>query len=277
MFRPSFALNHILAPSLRTGAFFALCRAVGATGAEIRNDLRGNAIMDGTSPAAVAADAEAAGVRILTINGLQRFNSWTAERAAEAIGLADYAQAVGAGALALVPLNEGTGTEDGVRQRDLAIALKALKPILDDHGIRGFVEPLGFETCSLRLKSEAVAAIGEIDGFGTFGLVHDTFHHHLAGETEFYPAHTGIIHISGVVDPAIPIRGMRDEHRVLVDARDRLGTIEQLRLLSAAGIDVPLSFEPFSPEIQTLSDPAAPLAESIGFIRTAMDRWRQTA
>lgn len=272
MSHPSFALNHILAPSLPPEDFFALCRTVGVTGAEIRNDLRQNAIMNGTPPTVIAADAEAAGVPILTINALQRFNEWTAEREAEAIELADYAREAGAGALVLVPVNDGTGKEDGVRQRSLATALKALKPILEERGLLGFVEPLGFDICSLRLKSEAVAAIKDCDGLSTFKLVHDTFHHHLAGEATLYPELTGIIHISGVVDPSVAVEDMRDGHRVLLDARDRTGAIEQLRQLTAAGLDVPLSFEPFSPEVQSLSDPAAALAESIAFIRSTINR-----
>ncbi|WP_166104881.1 hypothetical protein [Bradyrhizobium barranii] len=71
MIEPSFAINHILAPSLRQDAFFELCRRVGASGAEIRNDLDGNAILDGTPAEEVKAAAEAAGIRILTINSLQ--------------------------------------------------------------------------------------------------------------------------------------------------------------------------------------------------------------
>lgn len=270
MIEPSFAINHILAPSLRQDAFFELCRRVGASGAEIRNDLDGNAILDGTPAEEVKAAAEAAGIRILTINSLQRFNQWNAAREAEAIELADYAQAVGAGAIALVPLNDGSGREGGVRQRNLVAALRALRPILADRGLRGYLEPLGFEICSLRLKSEAVDAVREIDGVDIFRLVHDTFHHHLAGETKLFPEVTGIVHVSGVTDPKLAISGMRDEHRVLVDADDRLGNMAQLRTLLAVGLDMPLSFEPFSPEVQTLADPAGPLSTSIAFVRSSL-------
>ena len=80
-------------------------------------------------------------------------------RAAEARELIDYAAACGAKALVLVPVNDGSGQEDGVRQENLKTALKALKPMLDAADIMGLVEPLGFEICSLRSKTEAADAI----------------------------------------------------------------------------------------------------------------------
>ena len=72
--------------------------------------------------------AEDAGVTIISINALQRFNEWTAEREREAVELADYAQACGAKALVLVPVNDGSGRANGERQGNLRVALKALKP-----------------------------------------------------------------------------------------------------------------------------------------------------
>ena len=84
---------------------------------------------------------------------------------------------------------------------------------------------------------------------GRFKLVHDTFHHHLAGGGPIFPEHTGIVHISGVVDPALKPEEMQDGHRILVDADDRLGNIEQIRALLDAGYDGAFSYEPFSPEV----------------------------
>jgi len=267
---PSFALNHMVAPTLRPEAFFALCRYVGASAAEIRNDLTGNAIIDGTPAAEIGAQARAAGVTLSSINALQRFNEWTPAREAEAVALADYARDAGAAALVLVPVNDGTGQADGERQSNLAAALRALKPILDDRGIAGFVEPLGFSICSLRSKREAAEAIAENGGEGTFRLVHDTFHHHLAGEPELFAELTGLVHISGVSNTGVTVEDMRDPHRVLVDALDRLDNVGQIRALRAAGYAGPLSFEPFSPAVHTLADPAKALADSIAFIEAGL-------
>jgi 2-keto-myo-inositol isomerase len=134
------------------------------------------------------------------------------------------------------------------------------------------VEPLGFAQCSLRLKSEAVAAISELGLGARFRLVHDTFHHTLAGEATIYPAQTGLIHISGVEDPTVAVADMLDAHRVLVGPRDRLGNIAQIRALLAAGADAPLSFEPFAPEVHGDPDIAAALAHSMQFITRELAR-----
>lgn len=266
----TFALNHMTAPALTLDAFFALSVSLGIRAVEIRNDLAGNAILDGTTPEAVAALAERHGVTVISINALQRFNEWSPARAGEAGALIDYAAACGARALVLVPKNDGTGRADGERQANLREALTALKPMLDAAGLIGLVEPLGFEICSLRSKREAVEAIQAIGGEETFRLVHDTFHHHLAGEQALFPEFTGLVHISGVEDPAIAVSDMLDDHRVLVGPADRFANIDQIRALRTAGYDGPLSFEPFSPAVHAATDPAAAITESIGHIRAAL-------
>ncbi len=261
-----FALNHMTAPNLPLDAFFELAKSLGISAVEIRNDLAGNAILDGTKPEAVKALSEKHGLKIISINALQRFNEWDATREAEARDLIAYARDCGAEALVLVPVNDGSGQADGERQANLRTALNALKPLLDKAGIIGLVEPLGFEICSLRSKTEAAEAIREIGG-STFRLVHDTFHHHLAGEDVFFPELTGLVHISGVTDDAVAVADMRDPHRVLVDAADRLDNADQIRRLRAEGYEGPFSFEPFAPSVHGLSDPAEAVRESMTYLQ----------
>ena len=261
-----FALNHMAAPQLGLAEFFSLARSLGISEVEIRNDISGKPILDGTSAPSVKAAATNAGVTIITINALQRFNEWNAAREREAIALADYARDCGAKAIVLVPVNDGSGRGDGERQKNVETALRGLKPILADRGIAGLVEPLGFIVCSLRRKSEAAAAIDAVGG--GFRLVHDTFHHHLAGEPQMFPALTGLVHISGVDDPKIAVADMRDAHRVLVDPKDRLGNVEQLRALRAAGYQGPFSFEPFAEQLRSLAEPARSIRDSMNFIGT---------
>ncbi len=256
-----FSLSHILAPRHNPEQFFALARALGVTDVEIRNDTP-NVV--GTVPAAeVKAAAAAAGVKLLSINALYPFNVWNDERRAQTEALADYAAACGAEALVMCPLNDGTP----VAQADLVAALKAIKPILVERGIRGLAEPLGFPVSSLRRKADAIAAIQAAGGEGHFKLVHDTFHHHLAGETEFFPEWTGLVHISGVADPDVTVDAMLDAHRILVDQQDRLGNVAQIRALQAAGYSGPFSFEPFATEVQQLAEPQAALADSMAWLR----------
>ncbi|CCM78554.1 TIM barrel protein [Rhizobium mesoamericanum] len=265
-----FALNHMAAPSLPIQDLFALAGSLGIDAVEIRNDLAGNAIIDGTSPGAVAKAARHHGMTILSINALQRFNEWNARRADEALTLIEYAKACGAQALVLVPKNDGTGRADGERQDNLRQSLAALKPMLDTAGIIGLVEPLGFEICSLRSKREAATAIDALSARSTFKLVHDTFHHHLAGEGQLFPDMTGLVHISGVNDPAVSVADMRDPHRVLVTADDRLDNAGQVRALVEAGYAGRFSFEPFAAEVHDLKDPASALRASMGYLSASV-------
>src|SRR5688572_12949731 len=171
-----FALNHMVAPQLSVSALFDLARRVGVTDVEIRNDIAGQAILDGTPAAAIRGMASDAGLVILTINALQRFNEWSPDRAKEAAELIRYARDCGARARILVPVNGGPLGTDSERAKNLRTALKALLPMLRDNGVAGLVEPLGFASCSLRSKREAVEAINDVDGAGVLRITHDTFH-----------------------------------------------------------------------------------------------------
>jgi 2-keto-myo-inositol isomerase len=266
-----FALNHMVAPRLDHAAFFDLARRVGVADVEIRNDLPGVALADGTPAAEVGQAAKARGLGVLTINALQRFNLWDDARAAEAKAMTDQCAASGAKALVLCPVNDvAYRPEPSERRAELIKALNALKPMLSAAGVRGFVEPLGFAECSLRLKADAIEAIEAVGGRDVFRVVHDTFHHFVAGETKMFPGMTGLVHISGVIDPAATAASMRDPHRVLVDASDRIGNLEQLRALRAGGYDGPASFEPFAPSVHASADIEANLRASLRHLHSAL-------
>ncbi len=259
-----YALNHIAAPNLSFEELLAVARDLGVTEVELRNDLPD--VVGSVAPAAIKAAAEAAGVSIISINALYPFNVWTGDLPGRAVALADYAQASGAKALVMCPLNNGAPVSD----QDLIAALEAMAPILRERGLTGLVEPLGFPISSMRTKKAAVAAIDAAGGGDVYRLVHDTFHHHLAGETEFFPERTGIVHISGVVNPDIAVDAMLDPHRVLVDADDRLENVAQIRALLDRGFGGPFSFEPFSPEVHGLADPGSALRKSMEHITKSL-------
>jgi 2-keto-myo-inositol isomerase len=261
-----FAINHMSAPQLRLPEFFALARQLGAPRVEIRNDIAGNAILDGTPAEEVKALATANDVSIISINALQKFNLWSDTRLAETETLANYAATAGAQALVLVAANDGAIADAALRVENASRLLTLIAPILRERQLIGLVECLGFETCSLRSKREAVAAIDNANGRDVFRLTHDTFHHHLAGEPDLFPELTGLIHISGVDDPTIAVSDMRDSHRLLVGPKDRLGNLEQIAALRAGGYNGPLSFEPFAEELRHLADPAAAISQSMDFI-----------
>ena len=262
----SFALNHMVAPRRSVGELIVLAHSLGLDRIEIRNDLEGVALKDGTPPGRIRAAAEDAGVRILSINALQRFNDWNQERAGEAALLASYARECGAAALVLCPVNDAAWQPpEEERQGRLREALAALAPILADAGITGLVEPLGFAGASLRLKAEAIEAIEEVGEDERFRLVHDTFHHYLAGEPRMFPDWTAIVHISGVDDASLPLASLRDADRGLVGPDDRLGSIGQIVALME-GYSGPYSFEPFAASVHGLADIAGALAASMHLI-----------
>ena len=261
-----FALNHMTEARLSFRDLVALSAKLGLVGIEVRNDLP-QPLFDGMDPVDAGKHVRDNGLRLLAVAEVKRFNDWSSDKEAEALALIKIAKASGAEAVSLIPRNDNLGMGNGERQAALRLALRALKPMLEDYDLVGMVEPLGFEICALRYKSEAVEGIEAVGGKGRFKLVHDTFHHTLAHGGPLFPDHTGIVHISGVTDQEVGINDMRDPHRVLVTSGDRLGNIDQIAALQASGWNGPVSYEAFSPVVHASTDPADALQRSINFIR----------
>lgn len=266
----SFALNHMTVARQSFGQVLQTARTLGMVGIELRNDLP-QAMFDGLAPEAAGEAIRASGLRLLALAEVKRFNDWSSDKAAEALAMMKTAKAAGAEAVSLIPRNDNLGMGNGERQANLRLALRDLKPMLEDHGLIGMVEPLGFAVCALRYKAEAVEAIDALNGKDHFKLVHDTFHHFLAGGGAYFPEHTGIVHVSGVVDPAISADDMTDAHRVLVDSRDRLGNVQQIADLRRAGWNGPISFEAFAPSVHEAPDPSGGLRQSMEFIASGLN------
>jgi 2-keto-myo-inositol isomerase len=262
-------LNHMTVPTLPAVAVLDLAKQLGCVGVEFRNDLEGQ-LFDRADPQFIRDVARARGLRILALAEVKSFNDWSDAKHAEAEQLMQIAVACGAEAVSLIPRNDGLGCGNGERQANLRVALRELMPMLAEHGLIGLVEPLGFEDCALRYKGEAVETIEALGASDRFKLVHDTFHHTLAGGGPVFAAHTGIVHISGVTDPSLAISEMRDEHRVLVDRNDRLGNIAQIEELRMAGYRGPISFESFAPSVHASTDPTMDLAGSFDFISSRL-------
>jgi 2-keto-myo-inositol isomerase len=257
-----FALNRITCPALSLEEFFRLAADLGLSKVELRNDLPGGRITDDMKPAQAAALAEKHGVRIITVNALQKFNlaSAKARLSEELEALLDTVAALRCPAVVLCPNNDTKDTRDApTRLSETVAALSAFGPSFTRRGIVGLVEPLGFAECSLPSLVTAVTAITR-SGQGCYRVVYDTFHHFLGPETEkeigtaYDVSHTGLIHVSGVESPIAKER-YRDEHRVLPGASDRTFCREQIARHVRLGYTGDISLEPFAPEVQKLPRP----------------------
>ena len=258
-------INHMTIPRASARRLLDVAKQLGAVGVELRNDLD-RPLFDGETPAEFGAEAQASGTRILALAEVKAFNQDTATKRDTAENLISTASVCGAEGVALIPhVAEATVPRPDQRTA-LRTALDVLRPVLESYSMIGLIEPLGFSNSSLRFKEDVVRVLDDMQRPACFKIVHDTFHHHLAGGGPGYADLTGIVHISGITDPAPAVDQMQDAHRVLVDADDRLGNIAQLSQLQEEGFAGPASFEAFSPEIHQFSDPTEALAGSIAFI-----------
>ena len=263
----NFALNHMTVAQASFVELLDYAAALGCVGVEVRNDLP-SPLFDGMAPSEAQKMLEDRGLRLLALAEIKAFNNSDEDLLEQTKSLAEIAFEAGAEAISLIPRNDGQGLGNGERQANLRLALRAIHPILKATGLKGLIEPLGFPACALRQKAEALAAITAIGGQEEFSVIHDTFHHHLADEQEIFPTTTGLIHVSGVVEPRIAAADMLDGHRGLVDARDRLGNIDQISALLDAGYAGPISFEAFSSVVHEAANPVADLRRSIDFIQS---------
>ncbi len=264
-----FALNHMTAPTLGWEHFLDLARGLGCAGVEFRNDLKAP-LFGGADPAAVKAAVAARGLRFLALAEVKMFNDWSQAKAAEAEALMKVAVAAGAEAVSLIPRNDGVATGRAESRKVTELALREILPMLRAHGLKAMVEPLGFAVCSLRYKDVLADCIAAVGGEGTLFMVHDTFHHALAGFRPDLSGDDGDRPRLGR-EGEIPLDDMRDPHRVLVDADDLLGNVAQIRALRAAGYAGPVSYEPFAPQVHALADPGPALRASMEFIRRGVE------
>jgi 2-keto-myo-inositol isomerase len=258
-----FALNRSASPSLGWEQFLQLARSAGIGKVELRNDLPGGRIHDDLDPGRALAALQRHGAQVIAINALQHFNlaSRLGEAERELAELASSARGIRCPAIVFCPHNDPADRRGEVeRYRESLAALRRFGPILADAGLQGYIEPLGFAVSSLNSLVTAEALIEE-SGSAVYRTVFDTFHHHLGPDRrERLKGHPalgliGLVHISGVYRE-LPGNRYLDEHRELIREGDRLGSREQLEFLLAEGYLGDVSFEPFSPEVQSLS-PAA--------------------
>jgi 2-keto-myo-inositol isomerase len=269
------ALNRIVYPGVGMEEFFAITAELGLGKVELRNDLPGGKIIDDLTPEQVRKLAAQHRIQILTINALQKFNlpSNLQKATKELKALIELARSIGCRAIVLCPNNDTADARTAEQSlRDTVAALKAFRSRFEASGILGYVEPLGFPESSLRSVLSASQAIKEAGG-DCYRMVFDTFHHYLGPdtasdiETKLDVSLVGLVHASGV-EAKLDKGAMKDGHRVLVTAGDRMGNVEQIARLIARGYAGDVSLEPFSEQVQRLDRTAFVKAarETIGIL-----------
>lgn len=257
--RSKISLNRIIYPKLKLEDFYKFVKDLGLNKIELRNDLPGGEIIDGYSHEQLKELSKKYGVEILTINALQKFNlgAILPETIKELKKLINLSLSIGCKAIVLCPNNDVNDKRNSEEIfKETVKALKSFGPLFQESGMQGYLEPLGFEECSLRSIVTAMKAIQE-SNYPIYKIIHDTFHHHIGPDTfdtienDYDISYTGLVHISGV-ECNIPVGECRDNHRVLVTEQDRLQNKEQIELLLKLGYAGNISFEPFSETIQEM-------------------------
>ncbi len=272
-----FSVNRIVSSSLGLADFYDLTASLGLGKVELRNDLGAIDPIDGMKPALARRIADDSGIRVISINALQKFNLASARTKVlrDLAALIELAVGIACPAIVLCPNNEADDGRDALRRSgETAEALASIGPAFEKAGLMGYVEPLGFSVSSLAslvLAQEAIVA----SGFSCYRIVHDSFHHYIGPDDSavlgkgYDLSHTGLVHVSGV-EADIPAPAMRDAHRVLVGPADRMRNKEQIALLERLGYSGDYSFEPFSDKVTKLgkADLAAALAQSLSYLRS---------
>jgi len=242
----SLALNQIILPEAPFSDFINFAKKLDVDAIEIRNDTKTNLINE-NDPLQVKEECEKNSIKILSINALQKFNIWNSDRKEELIILCEYAQKANINSIVLVPLNDGSIKSEKDKKKLLEVSLNSINNILQDYNVKGLVEPLGFKKSSLQFKSLAVEIINNLQK-NKLQLVHDTFHHKLSNENNFFSPLTGLVHFSGVSNKYDNI-DLQDDHRSIVDEFDIIDNISQINKLIKENYNGYFSFEPFSNEL----------------------------
>ncbi len=252
-------LNQNVAAGRSFEAFLQVAAEAGVGKIELRNELPG-AGSAGAEAAAARAALDRTPLRVIGIDVLLRFNvpgRWN-ELKRELARLKEAAAAFRAPAILMCPNCErGDSRSAQTAFADTVRALGRLAPLLEEKGLLGYVEPLGFPESSLRSLYSAQRAIGE-SGAGCFRIVYDTFHHFLGPdrgselEANCNVALLGLVHVSGLRSE-MPLDRYRDEHRDLPDEQDLTGSRDQVSRLLKLGYKGDVSFEPFVPRLRDLS------------------------
>jgi 2-keto-myo-inositol isomerase len=263
-------LNRIIKPQIPLEEFLKFTADLGIKYVEVRNDFTDKGVLDGLSDSALQKAFKDTGIKALTINALYPFEDAKVlkENIEKLKGLIAEAKRIDCPQIVLCPLNDANDKRNPAQRADeLVTALNAYGPLFAQAKMTGLIEPLGFAICSLRTKKVALEAIAKCNYPESYKLLHDTFHHYLSGEIEFFPKETAIVHVSGLLAGKTKA-ATTDEDRILVTEDDIMDNRGQVAALLKAGCTAPISYEPFSSQVRglPLSELKSQLQKSIHYL-----------
>ena len=263
-------VNRIIKPQIPLGEFLKFTADLGIKYVELRNDFTDKGILDGLPDAGLEKAFKDNGIQALTINALYPFEDVKVlnENIEKLKGLIAEARRINCPQIVLCPFNDASDKRNATQRADeLVTALNAYGPLFAEAKMIGLIEPLGFEISSLRTKKTALEGIARCNYPQSYRLLHDTFHHYLSGETEFFPKETALVHVSGLLAGKTKA-ATTDEDRILVTKDDIMDNRGQIAALLEGGCTPPISYEPFSSQVRhlPLSELKMQLEESINYL-----------
>jgi 2-keto-myo-inositol isomerase len=263
-------LNRIIKPQISLEEFLKFTADLNIKYVELRNDISDKGVLDGLSDDAVQKAFKDTDIQALTINALYPFEDAKVlkETTKKLEALIAEARRINCRQIVLCPLNDANDERSSAQRADeLVIALNAFGPLFDEAGIIGLIEPLGFEISSLRTKKAALEGIAKCNYPESYKLLHDTFHHYLSGETEFFARQTALVHVSGLLAGKTKAETI-DEDRILITEQDIMDNRGQIAVLLEDRCTAPISYEPFSSQVRNmpLPDLRRQLQKSIDYL-----------
>ena len=263
-------LNRIINPRIPLEEFLKFMADLGIKYVEVRNDFTDQGVLDGLSDTVLRKAFKDTRIEALTINALYPFEDVKVlkENIEKLKRLIAEAKRINCPQIVLCPLNDANDQRSPAQRADeLVNALNAYGPLYTNAKMTGLIEPLGFTICSLRTKKAALEGISKCNYPETYQLLHDTFHHYLSGETEFFPKQTAIVHVSGVLAGKAKA-ATTDDDRILVTREDIMDNRGQVAALLEGGCTAPISYEPFSSQVRDLplSELKVQLQKSIQYL-----------
>lgn len=250
-----FCVNRKIAPNLTIEQFFQLVSECGINKVELRNDMNTAGVIDDLSVDQFNQLKQKYNIEVISINALYPFNIIDDSLKNKAKELIKIAQQIDSKSLVLCPFNETLSISPQEKEKLIADSVNYFNDLFVNAKVQGLIEPLGFNSSSLRSFSFINNLIQQTNVH--FKLVFDTFHAYLSevDEAEMKKINIdniGLVHISGVTE-AIERDLLADEHRVMLSPEDILKSKQQINQLEVLGYQGIYSFEPFSSQLNTWS------------------------